>query len=71
MNELDKYEAEELARLIKDIRNRASYLYREIKGTEIPPEEIIDMAEDLKNAVYEFELAVQTIENGERLDEQE
>lgn len=69
MNELEQYESEELYRLTKQVADESRAVLKDLVNAD--PEEALDFLAALRDNMYELELALAAVENGEPINEQE
>lgn len=64
MNEQDQYTAEQMLKMLREIQEQLTDALTTIEEDDTP-EDIIELTQEFRDAVYEFDLAVEAYENGE------
>lgn len=64
MDEQDQYTAEQMIRMLHDAKSKLKEALSEWQEGDTP-DDIIELTQEFRDAVYEFDLAVEAYENGE------
>lgn len=64
MDEQDQYTVEQMIKMLRNVQELLTEALIDI-GEDDTPEDIIELTQEFRDSVYEFDLAVEAYENGE------